>query len=241
MKPQLAHRKPVRRLTIIATALVVASSAVARAQVGYPPAASPYVDVETTQELTAFGGWFKAHVDPAKAAPQSGPIMGVHYEWRAGGPAHLTAEFARVNSTRSLLDPGKPAATREYGNITRPLYAADFALGMALTGAKSWHHLVPELKAGGGFVSDFRSQADSGGFRFGTRFALSWGGGVRWVPGGHLQLRGDINNRLYTISYPNSYYIAPTGGTALVGPKQAKSFWTNNPAFTLGISYLFSR
>jgi len=78
-----------------------------------------------------------------------------------------------------------------------------------------------------------------GGFKFGTRFAINWGAGIRWVPGGRWQVRGDITNRLYTISYPDAFYVAPAGGTAVIPATQAKSFWTNNPAFTLGISRLF--
>ena len=128
---------------------------------------------------------------------------------------------------------------RELGTVSRPLYAGDAALGMALTGARSWHGIVPEVKAGIGFVSDFRTASDSGGFKFGTRFALNWGGGIRVVPGGRFQVRGDIKNRLYTLAYPQPYYVAPTGGTAVVPTTQAKSFWLNNPAFTLGLSYLF--
>lgn len=241
MKPQPGDRRIVNRFAVAAAVAIAggAWSAPALAQVGFTPANSPYVDVETRQELTFFGGWYHAHRDPANAGPQSGPMFGVHYEWRAGGPAHLTAEVARVDSKRTLLDPAQTAATREYGHVTRPLWAGDVGLGMALTGAKSWHHLVPEVKAGAGAISDLRAQPDSGGFKFGTRFALTWGGGIRWVPGGHLQIRADLVNRLYTIAYPNSYYVAPTGGTALVEPKQQKSFWTNNPAFTLGLSYLF--
>ena len=62
---------------------------------------------------------------------------------------------------------------------------------------------------------------------------------LRIVPGGNWQIRGDIKDRLYTIGYPQTYYVAPAGGTAVIPQAQAKSFWTNNPAFTLGLSYLF--
>ena len=40
---------------------------------------------------------------------------------------------------------------------SRPLYSADFGLGLSLTGAKSWHHLVPEIAGGLGFVSDLQT------------------------------------------------------------------------------------
>jgi hypothetical protein len=230
----------IRSIAPIVGATLLCSAAAVGAQVGYPPSRSPYVDLEHAQELTFIAGQYHAHRDPADVGPQSGLLLGAHYEWRAGGPAHLTAEFARVSSDRRLINPFKPvAAGRELGDASRPLYTGDVGLGLSLTGGKSWHHIVPEIAAGAGLISDFHAQADSGGFKFGTRFALTWGGGIRIVPGGKWQIRGDVKNRLYTIGYPQTYYVAPIGGTAVIPQTQAKSFWTNNPAFTLGLSYLF--
>jgi len=229
-----------RFIAPIVAATLMCSAAAVGAQVGYPPSRSPYIDLEHAQEFTFIAGEYHAHRDPANVGPQSGLLLGAHYEWRAGGPAHLTAEFARVSSDRRLINPFKPAtAGRELGQTGRPLYTGDVGLGLSLTGGKSWHHIVPEIGGGMGLISDFHAQADSGGFKFGTRFALTWGAGIRVVPGGNWQIRGDIKNRLYTIGYPQTYYVAPAGGTAVIPQTQAKSFWTNNPAFTLGLSYLF--
>jgi hypothetical protein len=225
---------------IVGAALLCAAATLGAQVVGYPPPRSPFVDLEHSQELTLIAGEYHAHRDPADVGPQSGPLFGVHYEWRAGGPAHLTAEFARASSDRRLINPFKPEGpARELGQTSRPLYTGDIGLGLSLTGGKSWHHIVPEIAAGTGLISDFHAQPDSGGFKFGTRFALTWGGGIRIVPGGKWQIRGDVKNRLYTIGYPQTYYVAPAGGTAVIPQSQAKSFWTNNPAFTLGLSYLF--
>lgn len=224
---------------ILCLVLPIAS---ARAQVGYDPARSPYRDVDYRQEFTAFAGWLFVRHDPAGVVPRSAPIEGIHYEWRAGGPAFLTGEVARASSNRSVIDPTRPLATRLVGERMDPLYAADVGLALALSGAKSYHHLVPLVKGGIGLVSDFRSKPDTGGFTFGTRFALTWGAAVRWVPGGSWELRGDLTNRLYTVGYPPSYYTQPTGGGApVLSSDIARSRWTNNPALTLGIAYLFSR
>jgi len=222
---------------IVGLLVLVSRSAVA--QVGYPPSRSPYLDLEHSQELTLIAGPYHSAKDPAGVGPQSGTLIGAHYEWRAGGPAHLVGEFARISSDRRVVDPLKAGVARELGLQSRPLYSADLNLGLSLTGAKSWHHIVPEIAGGLGFISDLKSQPDSGGFKFGTRFALSYGAGIRIVPGGSWQVRGDLKNRMYTIAYPEAFYVAPPGGTALVKSNQAKSFWTSNPAFTLGLSRLF--
>jgi hypothetical protein len=214
-------------------------STAAAAQVGYLPQHSPFLDLEHSQEFTLFSGYYHGHRDPADVAPQGGFLVGAHYEWRAGGPAHLIGEISRSSSNMRNLNPFVNGVARDLGTESRPLYAANVGLGLSLTGAKSWHHIVPELTSGIGFISDFRSQPDTGGFKFGTRFALNWGGGIRWVPGGSWQVRGDITNKLYTISYPEAFFVAPAGGTAVVASTQARSFWTNNPAFTLGLSRLF--
>lgn len=227
-------------VTVIAAAFALsATSLAASAQVGYPPAKSPYLDLEQSQEITLLVGNFHAHRDPADVGPQPGLLLGAHYEWRATGPLELIAEIDRISSNRNIVNPFRAFPARNVGVESRPLYAADADLGMNLTGGKSWHHLVPEVAGGVGVISDFRTVPDTGGFRFGTRFAFNFGGGLKWVPSQRWQLRADIKDRLYTIAYPEAYYVAPSGGAAVVPSTQAKSFWMNNPAITFGISRLF--
>jgi hypothetical protein len=43
------------------------------------------------------------------------------------------------------------------------------------------------------------------------------------------------------LKYPTAYFVIPTGGTAAVTGNQARSFWKNNRALTLGASLLFFR
>jgi hypothetical protein len=226
------------RFAAIAALFVTATGAAA--QVGYSPSRSPYLDLPYTQELTAIFGYYIGRDDPAGVAPGNGSVVGVHYEWRAGGPAHLIGEVTHIASSRMVLDPAKSPATRDLGVRSWPLWTAEFGLGMSLTGARSWHHLVPEAKAGVGVVSDFKN-ADIGDFSYGTRFALSWGAALRYVPGGRYQIRADFSNRLNSISYPDAYFRTPAGGGTPIVTGHDKSIWRNNPSFTIGLSYLFSR
>jgi len=194
-----------------------------------------------SQEITPIFGYYVGRDDPAGVVPGNGTLVGLHYEWRAGGPAHLTGEVARIGSSRTILDPSKPASTRNLGEHSWPLWSADFGLGMSLTGARSWHSLVPMVKAGVGFMSDFKS-ADVGDFKYGTRFALTWGAAMRFVPGGRYQLRADFSNRLTSIRYPDVYFRPTVAGvTPILAGKKDQSVWRNNPSISIGISYLFSR
>lgn len=224
-----------------AICLTVTSAHIARAQVGYPPTRSPFADVEKTHELTPFFGYLRGKHDPAKVAPQGGALSGLQYEWRATGPLHLGTSFMYVNSTRTHLDPLQPEALRNLGDSAEPLYAADAFLALSMTGGRSWHHIMPMVGAGLGLVSNAK-KPDAGGFKFGTRFAFPWSAGVRWVPGaGHLQVRADIKDWMYTIAYPQSYYTSSIAEPAVLAANTQPSRWTNNFAMTVGVSYTFSR
>jgi opacity protein-like surface antigen len=232
---------PVAALAISAGALAAQTPTqpAPASSVGHTPNTSPYVDLEYNQELSLLGGYNHAHRDAANVGPQSGLALGLKYEYRATGPLYLITELSRFSSERNVIDPTKSGAARDLGTKTRALYTADAGLGLGLTGGKSWHHIAPVLESGVGLITDLQSAPEPGGFKFGTRFAFTWGGGVRILPGGRWAIRGDVKNRLYTMAYPEAYFTTPTGGTPVVPGTQAKSFWLNNPTFTLGLSRLF--
>jgi hypothetical protein len=220
--------------------LACMSAQVASAQmVGFPPARSPFVDVDQTQELTPFIGYFSAKHDPAKVAPTGALTAGLQYEWRGGGPFHIGMDFMYVNSTRTPQDPSKPFATRSLGSQPNPLYAVDGFMALSLTGDRSWHHVIPMAIVGAGLISDFKGP-DVGGFQYGTQFTVPWGLAVRWVPGGRFQLRADARDWLYRIAYPEGYYISTTTDSPILSATTPRSKWGNNFALTLGLSWFFS-
>ena len=228
------------RAWTIAAVMLISSGA--GAQVGTVPAKSPFVDIEVRHEITPFFGYFSAKKDPGKVAPQSAPLAGLSYEWRASGPVHIGLNLLAINSQRTQLDPSKSLAARVVGTKSEPLYAAEGFFSVALTGERSWHDLIPMAGLGLGIISNLKG-ADVGGFRFGTRFALPWGAGVRWIPGGGpFQLRADIKDWMYTIKYPQAYYTSSTTGEdPILAGGTATSRWTNNFALTVGASYTFKR
>ena len=226
--------------SLLLAALAVVPFASASAQVGYTPEKSPFRDLEFRQELTLIGGYFAASKDAARVAPQSGPMIGAHYEVHVGGPAYFTAELANVFSQRNIVDPTKAVAQRSLGTRNESLILSDVGLALNLTGQKSLHRLVPVLRGGIGVASDLKG-ADVGGYQFGTTFAFVFGAGLKYVPGGNLQLRADVTDYLYQIQYPSSYYLAPTSGGDPFLTNQARSGYKHNAALTLGGSYLFFR
>ena len=215
------------------------TSVMAQAQVGYPPAESPFRDIPYRQELTVVGGYFAAGKDPVGVAPQGGPVVGVRYEARIGGPAQLAVRVSRVFSERQLLDPTRPEGDRFYAVQSWPLYLADLGITFNLTGQKSFRGFVPVATMGGGIASDFKGGEDIGGYKFGTAFALSFGAGIRWVSDGRYQVRLDVLDYLYQVRYPNSYFTP--SGTQPPVRSGAQNVWTHNAVITLGGSYQFFR
>ena len=215
-------------------------STTARAQVGHLPESSPYRDFETSQEFTFFGGHYKAGKDPIGIAPRDGPMFGVRYQIHVGGPAFLVARWSHINTERFAIDPTKIGTARQLAkqNVSVNLYDIDLALN--LTGEKTFHHIVPVVNFGAGIATCGCAVA-SDPYTFGTPFAFSFGGGLRFVPGGRFQLTVDWNDYLYQLKYPTAYFVIPIGGTAAVAGDQARSFWKNNRALTLGASLLFFR
>ncbi len=221
-------------------ALLGVGASTAAAQVGHQPTRSPYADLEYKQEITPLGGWVRARTDPAGVAPRSAPMIGLRYELRLVGPLSLSSDITSTFAERAVVDPFKPAATRRSGTlISSPVHSADIALAMNLTGRKSWHHLVPQVRGGVGVL---RSAArDSSGFSFGTPFAFSVGGGLKFAPGGRWMLRGDLTDRIFRLAYPDAFYRPTSDNTTVVSTQTAKSFYTHHTALTVGVSYLFHR
>jgi len=222
-----------------ALALAIVAPA-AGAQVGHLPENSPFRDVETRQEFTFFGGHYSAGQDPINVGPHGGPMYGLRYEIHVGGPAFLMARWSHVNSYRFPIDPTKSGSAAQLGRKNVGLNLLDLNLALNLTGQKSYHSIVPVVNFGAGIAS-CGCTVDPDPYAFGTPFAFSFGGGLRYVPGGRFQLRVDLNDYLYQLKYPTQYYLTPTGGTAAVTGNQSRSFWKNNRALTVGASYLFFR
>jgi hypothetical protein len=233
----LSRSNRVKAIQFAALALFVASPL--GAQIGHEPASSPYEDLEFRQELTPFGGYARARVDPAGVLPQSASIAGLRYELYLGGPVSLTSELSAMFSDRTVIDPTKPAVSRFVGTESARVYGADLGIALGLTGRKSWHNLVPQVRAGVGVLHSDAAD-DTTGLKFGTPFAITVGAGVKFVTGGRLQLRADVGTRLFKQKYPDAYYRTASDNTAVLTDAK-RSYWTNHGLLTVGVSYLFDR
>ena len=233
-------RDRLKVLAIGAAALFAAVPAFAQV-VGHVPEKSPYLDLEYSSELTLEYGYMRTRHDPAGIAPQSRSILGALYEITMTGPLAFSADVISGQGQRNVIDPLKPAATRNQGTTSNEVTAADLALALNLTGMRTFHQLVPQIRAGAGLVTS-KARDDSSGFAFGTRFAFVYGGGLKYVPtGSRFQLRADVTDRVFKLDYPDAYYRIASDNSAVLPATTAKSFYTHHTALTVGVSYLFRR
>jgi hypothetical protein len=227
----------VKALSFAALALLVASPVFA--QVGHDPVESPYKDLEYRQELTPYGGYARVPSDDARVLPGSASLAGLRYELYLGGPVSLTSDLSALFSNRNVIDPTRPASQRLVANESSPIYALDLGIALGLTGRKTWHGLAPQIRAGVGVATSPEAD-DPSGYKFGTPFAITFGGGLKFVPGGRLQFRADIGERLFKQKYPDSFYVNASDNTAVL-TNSTRSFWTHQTLLTLGVSVLFDR
>ena len=203
--------------------------------VGAEPSQSPFRDLETTQQLTFGVGWLDAANDAARVGPAAAPFYSVRYDVHMGGPAWLTSRYGFMRSDRRLLDPALPAAERLQGREDVTHHIADVGITIALTGRKSWRSMVPTIGGGVGITSDFGTR-DIGSYRFGTKFAFTFGPGLRFVLPRGYSVRLDLTNAVYQFQYPSTYFTQASDSTAVLTSTTQRSGWVSNWRATAGFS-----
>lgn len=205
------------------------------AQIGHLPSKSPYEDFKIGQTISVLAGWFETGRDPAGVAAKGSPTGSIRYDIGVGGPASLYARYLLAPSTRDVLIPGNPANTRLLGTQSANTHLVDLGFDISLTGKKTWHHLMPSLNMGAGLVGEWAA-ADTGSYRFGTKFAFSYGGSIRFLPNRGPQIRLDLSHFLWQYQYPDRYFIKASDTTSVLTNTKQRSAWRNNLGASIGVS-----
>lgn len=229
------HARVARLLAAGAMASVLGVTPLAAQLVGSEPGRSPFRDLETSQQLTLSAGWFDATKDAARVGPKPAPLFSLRHDIHLAGPAWLTTRYSTVRSERNVIDPGMPAAERDQGVQSVTHHIADVGLTLALTGRKSWRNLVPTFGGGVGLTSDFGT-ADIGGYRFGTKFAFTFGPGLRIPLSNGYSVRVDLTNHVYQFQYPSTFFTAASDGSRVLTDTRQRSGWRSNWGLTAGAS-----
>jgi hypothetical protein len=209
---------------------------VATAQVGHLPAQSPYEDVKIGQTVTVMGGWLAVKRDLADVAPKPNWFAGLRYDIGVGGPASLFARYVASPSERNVLVPTNPRTTRILGTPGTTTHLLDAGLDLSMTGRKTWHRLMPSVNLGAGLVSDF-AKADTGAYRFGTKFSFSYGLSLRYLPRRGPQLRLDATNFFWQYQYPDRYFVKASDTTSVLTDTRKREGWRANWGLSAGVMF----
>jgi hypothetical protein len=173
--------------------------------------------------------------DPANVAPKSSATAALRYDIAIGGPASLYVRYLLAPSERALLVPTNPKATRQIDAKGTTTHLLDAGLDLALTGKKTWHRLIPSVTGGAGVVTDFAA-ADTGSYKFGTKFSFSYGLGLRYLPRKGPMIRVDLTNFMWQYDYPDRYFVKAADTTSVLTDTRNRSAWRGSRTLTVGVT-----
>jgi hypothetical protein len=237
------------RLILLGTALVLSAGPLG-AQVGHPPAHSPYRDIAHGRSVTVLLGDFGGDGGTIGVGPHHGTSYGLRFDLRLSAPVQFGFSLARARLERFVVSAADSVATRTKGPVDQNLTMIEAALQLNLTGRKSWHRLAPFLSGSLGFThgSDLPASApkDSSGYSFGSRFYLVPAVGVRVMVSNALSLRLEARQVFWKLSYPVSYTQEPAAQPSTdpnksnaVLPANKRNEWTGGRELRLGLGFAF--
>jgi hypothetical protein len=199
---------------------------------------SPFRDYNEKMSLSLFTGYFGGNRGQAGVGPQGKFLVGAQYLMHLGGPASAIARLTYVPTSRYVVDPYQPKATQVSGPISEPLYMLDVGITADITGEKLWHGTAPYAGFAIGLANG-GNQADVGGYKFGTQFYLSLGGGVKWQVGDRWVMTANAWFYFWQLHYPTTYFTS--GPNTVLSATAPDKDWTTNGVYTIGFSYLLRK
>ena len=217
----------------------------AQAQVGHSPGRSPYRDVEFGSSITPLMGRLSGDGGQVRVGPHNGNTYGVRFGFRMSGFIEGGLSASYMDLERFIVDADDSVATRVQGPVEQNVVLIEAALQFNITGGKTWHNLQPFVVGGLGYAFSSSTDADTSGFEFGKRFAISPGIGARYFIGRRIQLRLEARRHFWKLKYPASFLDEPDDqpGTEddpnAVIPDGRDNEWTSGWWLMGGIGFSF--
>ncbi|MEX0893708.1 MAG: outer membrane beta-barrel protein [Gemmatimonadota bacterium] len=182
---------------------------------------SPYRFIETQQEVSIFGGAFKAETGPLGMGPGSGSLYGGRWGIRVSGPFVFEVEAAYLPTSRTVVDTARvdpengDSSFMTLGKADANLVLGQVGLRFDMVGPRTWHGFTPFLRAGGGVAIDLSGTDDnlegdlpaSARFDFGTTFAGELAGGVEYYFSPNVGVRVDARTLLWKLEVPDEFRL----------------------------------
>ncbi|MEN8375382.1 MAG: hypothetical protein ABFS34_08035 [Gemmatimonadota bacterium] len=201
---------------------------------------SPYRFVDEKQTIQALFGYVAADEGTVSLASESANIFGLRYAYRLAGPFSAVAEAAFFPSTRAVLDLSEDEEpVREVvGDADFDLAFLHAGLRMDLTGARSFHGLMPYFAVLGGGAFDVSDETPveedvptENRLDFGTSFSGVFAIGTDYLVGSRLALGVEVRQALWKVETPEPFILADFG--------LPQEEWVGNLTFLAGASLRF--
>jgi hypothetical protein len=237
-----------RRRELIVELLLfsVAFPSVALAQVGHPPATSPYRDIRAGHSVTIMGGYLFGDGGDLNIGPHDGPALGIRYDIRTSRTIQFGLGVAYGDLQRFIVNPFVTLANRRTGPVDQSVTLADLHLQFNMTGGKSWNRIAPFLGASAGLAFGTSTPADTSQFDFGNEFYLAPGLGLRVFLSERLHLRTEAKFIFWKLDYPTTFQQEPVEEPGTPGNSNAVikggnlDDWATTPWVQVGLGYSFS-
>ncbi|HEX2203811.1 MAG TPA: hypothetical protein VHG91_10960 [Longimicrobium sp.] len=206
---------------------------------------SPYRYLEETQGIQAFAGYL--FTDPtinlsdstaADFGPRSGPLFGLRYGVRVGGPLTFEAGVGFSPSDRKVYAAEAVADSTEIrvldtgATTSTAVLIGEAALRFSLTGPRAYRGFAPFVRLSGGLAADLAGSGDAEEdlpeterFDFGPAFAVGLGAGTDIYVTPRASIRLQLDGRLWRQSAPEGFRPVNVSGI---------SEWNNASSATVG-------
>jgi len=200
-----------RLSAVIALALALAAwpTDPLAAQVGVPPAKSPYRDIIYGNGWTPTVGYLWGDGGPLGLSPNSGMTYGVRFDFRFSGLLQGWAGLEYMDAQRMVVHPDDSLQYRFSGPVEAPLWLPTIGLQANLTGAKRWNGFAPFAAFTFGAAIGQKAPEDSSDFDFGTKLLLAPSFGTRVFLGDRVHLRAEALAYFWKMKYPSTWLSAP--------------------------------
>ncbi len=240
-RPSAPAARRLRRAAI-GCALGLMLPALGAAQVGHPPAGSPYQDIPKGHTVTGFAAQFGGSGGRFGIAPHDGPVFGLRYDIRTASPVQIGLLFARGTLERLIVNPFVDIENRVSGPVDQAVSFLEIDLQLNLTGGKTWHRFTPFAGTGVGLTFPASTPADTSGFKLGKKIYLAPHAGFRFFITDRVHLRTDARVVFWKLSYPPSFTREPTldPDSPPVIDDGRVSEWTTSSWLQAGLGFSFS-
>jgi hypothetical protein len=223
-------------------ALLLALATPLTAQVGFPPAHSPYRPIERSTFFEFDGGHVGGTGGPIRVGPRDGTSESARMEFRSNHALQISLGFSTAGTERTVIDADDSIATRDKGLFKQRILAGEIGFQLNLTGGKSWHGVAPYAGLTFGLVHGSKPPAiDTSGYSFGNKLFFAPNLGTRFFVTQRLYLNANVRAWVWKLSYPPSYRDEPAKqpGTATqsnaVITNGKTSQYTFTPELRIGI------